>query len=329
MSEKKKRLTATVKPALEPEPSSALALATVPPLERCAVSSYLSALAPASQRRMGFALAYAAKLLFDRERIDARTVPWGSLALPHLQLLRAKLRDSRGLSTANLTLSAVRGVLRAAVTLNVHGPYTLAALTVRDIPGTKATVGVRLEPSEVRDLLACCDQTPRGRRNAFILAALYYTGARSIELVRLCVEDLLENATLLRLTGKGNHQRIVPLARNLRGYLDQYLAHRGTYPGPLLWRVERNHYLATCTSCNVFVVGRVVRTCAHLIESHHIQPHDFRRTFISELLERGVDLVRVQKLVGHADPETTSRYDRRELSKAASAVELLPLLEPQ
>jgi integrase len=74
------------------------------------------------------------------------------------------------------------------------------------------------------------------------------------------------------------------------------------------------------------VYGRI-RTLAKRAGIPGISPHDLRRSYVSDLLDRKVDLATVQALVGHSDPVTTARYDRRPARARAEAVEVLSVPE--
>lgn len=303
-----------------------MALAPLPPARLCPVTAYLAGLGSAASReRMLFALRKGAEVLTGA-RCDPRRVPWARVSLAHVLALRQRLQEETGLSDCNLVLCGVRGVLRAAVALGVATEQSTAALTVRSVRGVVETPGRWVPAEEVAALLrAWGGSSARDVRNRFVVALLYYSGARGGELVASEREDVREGPALL-LRGKGRKERLVPLAPAALPYLRDYLQVRGDLPGPLLWAVRRNVELEPATRIQRGTLARIVRVGAERAELPETHPHDLRRTFVSELLERGVDLARVQALVGHADPQTTSRYDRRAFLRASEAVAQLPVL---
>ena len=104
--------------------------------------------------------------------------------------------------------------------------------------------------------------------------------------------------------------------------MEEWLDIRGSAPGPLLCpvrkggRVELRHMTADA-------VLKILRRRGEQAGVESFSPHDFRRTFCSDLLDAGVDMVTVQKLAGHASPVTTSKYDRRGEETKRKAVERL------
>ena len=89
------------------------------------------------------------------------------------------------------------------------------------------------------------------------------------------------------------------------------MAMRGDAPGPMLYRIRKGGkiILERLTDQAIWVILEKRFRAARV---KPFTPHDLRRTFAGEMLDAGVDLVTVQKLMGHASPVTTSRYDRRD-----------------
>ena len=104
--------------------------------------------------------------------------------------------------------------------------------------------------------------------------------------------------------------------------LGDWLAVRGAAPGGLFVPINKGGKLAghRMTSRAVYTVLEKRRKEAGVVK---LSPHDFRRTFVGDLLDAGVDLSTVQRLAGHADPSTTARYDRRGEAAKRKAVEVL------
>jgi integrase/recombinase XerD len=100
---------------------------------------------------------------------------------------------------------------------------------------------------------------------------------------------------------------------------------RGFQAGPLFYRGEKGDQIRF-ERISPRGVYSVVMRLAKQAEVAGIRPHDFRRTFISVLLDEGRDLAVVSKLVGHASVETTSRYDRRSERAGRKAVEALGVM---
>jgi integrase len=109
-------------------------------------------------------------------------------------------------------------------------------------------------------------------------------------------------------------------------YARAWLRVRCDWPGPLLLPMNKSGKPQR-TRLSGDGVEHILKCLGERAGVAHFSPHDLRRSCISELLDRGVDLVTVQKLAGHQKPETTSRYDRRgdERKREAAALVDVPL----
>jgi site-specific recombinase XerD len=127
----------------------------------------------------------------------------------------------------------------------------------------------------------------------------------------------------VKVLGKGNKEREVPLSPGARAAVDAWLTLRGGESGPLLLAVDKAGHVRGHGIVPQIVFDRLRYRAQQAGLALGCSPHDFRRTFITSLLAAGVDVLLVQQLVGHAKPETTSRYDRRSAAARAKAVTVL------
>jgi len=102
--------------------------------------------------------------------------------------------------------------------------------------------------------------------------------------------------------GKGNRQRAVPVG-NAAPALADWLAIRGEEAGPLFWGLGNRNRRSRLTDQAIY---KMLRKRARMAGVSRLSPHDFRRTFVGDLLDAGADIVTVQKMAGHASPATTS-----------------------
>jgi tyrosine recombinase XerC len=155
------------------------------------------------------------------------------------------------------------------------------------------------------------DSTPEGRRNAAILELFYSTGMRLGELVGLNKEDLDPSEGVVKITGKGSKQRMVPVGRRalhaIEVYLpdrDRLLARRGTL-------LEEHALFLTSKGERIYgeAVSRMVKKALGKVsEIEKTSPHVIRHTFATHLLNRGADLRAVKELLGHESLSTTQVY---------------------
>jgi integrase/recombinase XerD len=167
-----------------------------------------------------------------------------------------------------------------------------------------------LSEKNVEDLLDAPDiDTPLGLRDRALLELLYATGLRVTELTTLRMFELSLNDNVVRVTGKGDKHRLVPLGQVAAEWLTRYL------------RDGRPLILKGRASDDVFVTARggaMTRQMAWtLIKKHaaqagipreRISPHVLRHAFATHLLNHGADLRVVQLLLGHSDISTTQVY---------------------
>lgn len=142
-------------------------------------------------------------------------------------------------------------------------------------------------------------QAAENVRDVAILEMLYATGIRVSELCRLNIHDVRDEK--MKVTGKGNKTRIIPVGRKAIEALDCYLNTRDD-PNPAL-------FLEAEKRMNRIQVWEVVKEAAKKANlTKNISPHTFRHSFATHLLDRGADVRVIQELLGHAEISTTERY---------------------
>lgn len=243
-------------------------------------------------------------------------------------------------ATIRQALSALKGVMHQCRYIEDAGGKTL--INSDDFDGIKeACKGVKvdspkagrmMEQQEIVDLLASCDlATPIGARDAAILAIGLGCGLRRFEIAGLDTADYKAppspghagSITVQRGKGKGGKPREVPFPSDMKAGMDAWLRVRGTAAGPLVCPMTRVGKVIYRHISPAGIYLAVQRHWQSVELKEKVSPHDFRRTLISRLLDKGVDLVTVQGIAGHANPKTTAGYDRRGDRVAKEAIEKL------
>jgi integrase len=256
-----------------------------------------------------------------------QTLNWAALDYQHTAWVRAQLSGTRAPAGVNKILAAVRGVLRESWRLGQLDAETYRrAADLPTVRGEALPRGRALSRRELQKLFQACakDQTPTGRRDAAIIAVLYGGGLRRGEVVALDVCDYNRETSELRVRhGKGEKARICYATNGAKFALDGWLAVRGSQPGPLFWPADgRGRPLVNRRMTDQSILLLLRRRAAQA-RVPSFTPHDLRRTFIGDLLDHGADMMTVQKLAGHANVQTTARYDRRGEETKRRAAELL------
>ena len=166
-----------------------------------------------------------------------------------------------------------------------------------------------MSEQQVDDLLSAPDtQTPLGLRDRAMLETLYATGLRVSELVEMTLLEVNLDVGVVRIIGKGNKERLVPLGAQAIDWIDQYIA------------IARPSLLKQKMSDALFVTARGSAMSRqafwYLIKKHALvagisqtlSPHTLRHAFATHLINHGADLRSVQMLLGHADLSTTQIY---------------------
>lgn len=290
------------------------------------VELYINSLSEGSKPAMRSAL----KKIATIAGFDLEAMPWHALRAWHVSAIASELRSRYAPATANKMISALTGVIKALWAelgvLSAEEYYRAAG--VKRAKGVRLKAGRALKPDEVESLLNATDNTPKGLRDAAIIALMIGCGLRRAEVAGLTVDSLDFDRMDLRVIGKGNKERLVPVPWFAMDRVIRWLNVRGAHPGNLFLPIRKGQLLTTVVvkgvrrpaSISPFVVWDVVRRAVRLAGIRHASPHDFRRTYITMLLERDVDYGSIQRIVGHADIRTTARYDHRALERAKEIV---------
>jgi integrase/recombinase XerD len=166
-----------------------------------------------------------------------------------------------------------------------------------------------LNRDQVDRLLSAPDPTtPQGLRDRAMLQVLYASGLRVTELCQLRVTDLERQLGVVRVRGKGNKTRLVPVGRDALSAVDDYL---GAGRAQLLGPGATPYLFVTARGTKMTRQGFWKLITNHGRKAgifHHLSPHVLRHSFATHLLEGGADLRSVQMMLGHADISTTQIY---------------------
>lgn len=177
-----------------------------------------------------------------------------------------------------------------------------------------------LSTVEIDSIIDAIDlSTPEGERNRAMLETLYGCGLRVSELTNLKLSDLYFDEGFIKVTGKGDKQRLVPIVAATQKYINIYIkevrSHLDIKPGheDTIFLNRRGKQL---TRAMVFTI--IKQLCEKIGLKRSISPHTFRHSFATHLLENGADLRSIQLMLGHESITTTEIYvhaDRSHLNQ--------------
>lgn len=247
------------------------------------------------------------------------TGAWSSSPEVAIDYLAARTRRGRrndpGLAPSSLRrrAAALKGFYRFAYG---EGLIAIDVAAHLDLPRPSRLLPETLTVGEVERLLDAAggeDDDPHGLRNRALLELLYAAGLRISEAIGLDREDLSTDGAFVRVIGKGDKERLVPVGDVALDWLGRWLAgpranllrlgHVAPARGGPLFLGDRGRRLARQQAWAV-----VKRASAHAGLTDRVSPHTLRHSFATHLLEGGADLRIVQELLGHASISTTQLY---------------------
>lgn len=289
---------------------------------------YFARLAPSSRLTLRYVLQDAADRLGFADS-DIREIPWHVLEPGHITALVDALReDGYAPNTSSLYVNAVRGVVNEAWRLGlVDHEHLLRIRNVKPTSGSRLGNGRNLKRSLIRELMEVCaaDPRPQGLRDAAVIAVLYGSGMRKSESVNLDLAQVDFAERSLRVIGKGNRELIKYAPawafERLQAWLDfrrSQLPEGLADDGFLFNRIRRGSHITRerLTKHAIYYIARQRGQQVGI----KIMPHDFRRSFITRVIEEH-DLSIAQKLAHHTNIQTTAAYDVRDDNERRRAVD--------
>jgi len=245
--------------------------------------------------------------------------------LTQLENLRASMGSlSVALSARSLArlVSSMKGFfsyLTAEKYLEVNPAEQIEA------PKLSRKIPVFLTENEVQEFLGAIDLShPQGSRNLAIFEMLYACGLRVSEVLQLRLSDLFLNEGFIRVIGKGQKTRLVPIGpysiKRLKGYLENRVSEY--QPQPLYEDVLfLNRRGRSLTRAMIFTLTKQIVEKTRI--KKEISPHTFRHCFATHLLENGADLRAIQLMLGHESITTTEIYLHSSVEKLRDTIEKL------
>lgn len=179
-----------------------------------------------------------------------------------------------------------------------------------EAPKTKRALPDVLSFEEIEKIIALIDRsTPEGARNKAILETLYSCGLRVSEAAALRISQLYTDLGFIRVLGKGDKERLIPIGNDAVKYLNSYLkevrVHIAVKPGfeDIVFLNRRGQQLSRVM---IFLIIKDLAAKAGIEKK--VSPHTFRHSFATHLIEGGANLRAVQEMLGHENITTTEIY---------------------
>ena len=194
-----------------------------------------------------------------------------------------------------------------------------------EAPKLSRKIPVFLTEDEVQEFLSAIDLShPQGSRNLAIFELLYACGLRVSEILQLHLSDLFLSEGFIRVIGKGQKTRLVPIGpysiKRLEGYLENRVSEYQPQPlyEDILFLNRRGRSL---TRAMIFTLTKQIVEKTNI--KKEISPHTFRHCFATHLLENGADLRAIQLMLGHESITTTEVYLHSSVEKLRDTIEKL------
>ena len=179
-----------------------------------------------------------------------------------------------------------------------------------ETPKIGTNLPVTLTVEEIDKILSSIKLTSKtGIRNLAILELLYSCGLRVSELTNLKISDLFFKESIIKVTGKGNKERFVPISNQAQLYINNYIDDIRGFKKikknfeDTLFLNERGSNLSRVM---IFIILKKLSSLANI--NKKIGPHTLRHSFATHLIENGADLITIQNMLGHESITTTERY---------------------
>ncbi len=239
---------------------------------------------------------------------NASTIQATEITTEHIEMFFAYLY---GLGLNDRTQARILSGLKSFFGyLVTEQAIVVAPTSLIDAPRLSRKLPDTLSFVEIEKLIGALDLSREENvRNKAILETLYSCGLRVSELVQLKVSDINRELEYIKIIGKGNKQRLIPIGRSALKYIEIYCdTVRCKYPivqqyDDILFLNRRGKPLSRVM---VFVVIKSLAKMTGIDKS--ISPHTFRHSFATHLIEGGADLRAVQMMLGHASITTTEIY---------------------
>ena len=180
-----------------------------------------------------------------------------------------------------------------------------------------------LSEDEINALISAIDLShPQGERNRTIIETMYSCGLRVSELITLKISDLFFDEGFIKVTGKGNKERFIPIHYNAQKYISIYITEIRSHLHPkkgfedTLFLNRRGNGL---TRQMIFTILKNLAVEINL--NKKISPHTLRHSFATHLLKNGADLRAIQQMLGHESITTTEVYVHLDKSYLREVVE--------
>lgn len=297
-------------------PNNALTIGAALPAHKHPVLVYVASLPSDKTRRVMLSDLNRIAAVLTGGQLDAETLGAGWLAVdrPTADAVRAQLMAHYAPGTVNRMLSALRGVIRKAWDLGyITAEQKERACAVETVRGETVPAGRDLTPGEITALFDVCaqDASPAGTRDAAIIG-VFNNNPRRAEVAALELRDYDGESGRVHIRkGKGRKERYIYLDAGAMAAMAAWLTVRGEHEGALFHPVNKGGAIDRTKGMTAQALYNMLEKRGKAAGLEKFSCHDFRRTYVGDLLDAGADIATVQKLVGHSDPATTARYDRR------------------